>query len=192
MRDYTSLLDGLTRRPGSCQDFANPAPHSPHGVQNRVILERFTPESPDRPVQRVVREGNIAVTWGLNNMVERLVTATEAFSNRSNGWVQAMAVGTDSTAPTFTGNALNASQTFVLLQSTAEMSISDAGNRTVEYQGTFDDAAAYSIKEVGLFGSQGASGNMIAHSTLAATDQVNKGTGDTVNISYQLIFDSKA
>ena len=72
------------------------------------------------------------------------------------------------------------------------MSISDAGARTVEYQGTFDDAGSYTIKEVGLFGNAAATSNMIAHSTLAATDQVNKGTADTVNISYQLIFDSKA
>jgi hypothetical protein len=160
-------------------------------MQNRVVLEKFTPESPDKPVHRSVREGNLAVTWGLNNMVERLVTATAAFSNLTNGWVNAMAVGTVSTAPTFTGDALNSLTTKVVLQSTAEMSISDAGPRTVEYQGTFDDGGAYVIKEVGLFGNAAADQDMIAHSTLAATDQVNKGTADTVNISYQLIFDSK-
>jgi hypothetical protein len=156
-------------------------------------MERFTPASPDHPVQRTEREGNIAVTYGLNNLAERLVSASAAFSDQTTkGWCQAMAVGTDSSpAPSFTGDTLNSSQTFVLL-SAASMAVSDAGARTLEYQATFDDASAYLIAEVGLFGTQNASGSMIAHSTLAATDQVNKGTGDTVNISYQLIFDSKA
>ncbi len=191
VKDYTNLLNGLTQRPGSCRDFANPTPHSPHGLQNRILIERFTPASPDAPVQRVIRDGNIAVTWGLNNLVERIATSTFAYSAENSGWVQAMAVGIDS-SPAFgySDNSLNAS-THVLYLSQASLNKSDAGVRTLEYQGTFiDTATPYLIAEVGLFGSQGAGGNMVAASTLASTDQVNKGTGDTVNISYQLIFAS--
>jgi len=161
-------------------------------VQNRIMLEHFTPESPDEPVKRVVSDGNIAVTWGLNNLVERIVSGTFEFSHTTAGWVQAIGIGTDSDpAFGYSEDSLDASTWTIALSQTASMSISDKGDRTLEYQATvIDTDNPWSVAEVGLFGSQGAGGNAIAMSKLAATDQVNKATGDTVNISYQLIFAS--
>ena len=57
---------------------------------------------------------------------------------------------------------------------------------------TIDDALAYTINEVGLFASALPVNNCVAHSTLAASDQVVKGTADTVNISHQIILNSCA
>jgi hypothetical protein len=138
----------------------------------------------------VEQDGNIAVTWGLDRLVNLIVTATSAWSHDENGWVSALYVGTDS-APAFgySDNALNSSISSVALSDGAgQMLISDKGARTIEYQATITNTtSAFSIAEVGLFGS---GTNAVALSTLAATDQVNKATGDTVNISYQMIFAS--
>ncbi len=178
-------LDGITRksRGAPC---VNPAPHCPALFRDRIIVEKH---SPDGSKTRAVQDGNVMVTYGLNNLGELLVTGTQAFSDQtSKGWVQCMAIGTDATAPVSTNSKLGGSTATVLL-SAASMAVSDKGNRTVEYQATFDDSNAYTIKEVGLFGTQNAGGgSMVAHSSLAASDQVIKGTGDTVNVSYQVIF----
>ena len=188
MKDYTYLLDGLTRRPGLTRTCENPTPHSPHMIQNRIMLEKFTPESPDVPVQSVVQDGNLAVTWGLDRLVNLIVTGTAAWSNQTLGWVSALYVGTDSDpAFGYSDNALNSSIWSVNLGG-GSMGISDKGDRTVEYQATIiNTTSAFSVAEVGLFGSNT---QAVALSTLAATDQVMKATGDTVNISYQLIFAS--
>lgn len=180
-------LTGITRRPfGANSPIQNPGPHWPAKLQNRVIIEKI---SPDGAVARVVREGNVMATYGLDSLCSLLATGTQAFSDQTTkGWVQCMAIGTHTTAAASTRSALGASTATVLL-SEASMAVSDLGARTLEYRGTFDDANAYEINEVGLFGTQNAAGgSMVAHSVLAATDSVNKGTGDTVNVSYQIIF----
>lgn len=172
-----TVLNGITRAGGS--PVTNPGEHFPLRMRNRVILEKH---SPDGKVQRVVHEDNIMCSYGLNWLCERAASGGEASS-----WVQAVAIGTDASAPVSTNTTLGAS-TAVKAVSAASANISDAGNRTFEAQATFDDANPYTVKEVGLFGTTDASGSMVAHSTLAATDQVIKGTGDTINVSHQIVF----
>lgn len=180
-------LEGLTRQSAFRAPFRNPADHAPFGMQNRVIAEKWSP-SPDGPrlAQRVVHQGNIMCTVGIDALVNLLSTSALAFT-ATNGWVQAGAIGTGSTAPASTDTAL-ANSTASVHISAASMSLSDKGARTLEYQMTFDDSNAYTMKEVGLFASNGVTGSCVARSTLNATDQVVKGTADTINVSHQIIF----
>ena len=175
------FLDGITR-PGY-SDPINPGEHVPCPMRNRVIVERHTPNG---EVHRVIRDGNIMTTYGLNNLAELVASGTQAYS-ASNGWVRVMAVGTGDAAAASTDVTL-ANSTASLHISAASMVASDAGNRTLQFNATFDDGNAYTIKEVGLFGTNDASGSAVARTVLAASDQVVKGTGDTVNVSYQVIF----
>lgn len=182
------ILKGITR-PGLSSDAKNPALHSPSGFQNRIILEHWKPgKNGDGPVlaKRVVRHGNIMCTIGLDALNNLLATSSLAFT-ATNGWIQAGAVGTGVTAPSSNDTAL-ANSTASVHISAASMNISDKGNRTIELQMTFDDGNAYTINEVGLFASNGVTGSCVARSTLAASDQVVKGTADTVNISHQIIL----
>lgn len=185
----SSFLDGITRTRSPKMDRpTNPNPHSGAGWKNRVTLEHWTPgkegQAPQM-AQRVV-ESNIMCTVGMDALVNLLSTSALAFT-ATNGFVQAGAIGTGSSGPASTDTAL-ANSTASVHVSAASMNISDKGARTLEYQMTFDDALAYTVKEVGLFASNGVTGSCVARSTLAATDQVIKGTADTINISHQIIF----
>ena len=174
-------LEGITR-PG-WSDPINPGEHVPCPMRNRVIVEKH---SPDGSSSRVIRDGNIMSTYGLNNLAELVASGTQAYS-ASNGWIRVMAVGTGTTAAASTDVTL-ANSTASVHISAASMVASDAGARTLQYNATFDDANAYTINEVGLFGTNDATGSAVARTVLAASDQVVKGTGDTVNVSYQVIF----
>lgn len=174
-------LAGITR-PGWTEP-RNPGEHVPCPMRNRIILEKH---SPDGTVSRTIRDGNIMTTYGLNNLAELIASGTQAYS-ATNGWVRVMAVGTGTTAAASTDVTL-ANSTASVHISAASMVASDAGARTLQYNATFDDANAYTINEVGLFGTDTAAGSGVARTVLAASDQVVKGTGDTVNVSYQVIF----
>lgn len=178
-----SFLSGITRSGRVAARATNPGDHWPVLAKDRVILER---RSPGGKVKRIVREGNILTTYGLNDLAEKLATSTIAF-NATNGWIWAGAVGTSTTAAASTDTGLIASTAIVHL-SAASMVGSDAGARTLQYNMTFDDSNAYTINEVGLFGTDSATTRAVARSVLAASDQVVKGTGDTVIVSYQIIF----
>lgn len=176
-----SVLDGIVRG-GDGASASNPVPHAPLMMQNRIIIDHFTP---DGQYNRTVHEGNILATFGLDQLVNIL-----ANNSVGSDWVIAMGVGTDNTAEASTHSGLIASTAIVHL-SQASMNVSDKGARTVEYQGTFDDSNAYALHEVGVFNSNVADDSMVAR-TLLGTDSVNKGTGDTVNISYQIIAGTAA
>lgn len=175
------ILNGITRDGSS--PLRNPGIHTPVLMNDRVIIEHHTPEGLAR---RVVQDGNVLCTVGLDHLAGLLASGTVAFS-ASNGWVQAAAIGTSDTAPSSNDISLNGATASVHI-SAASMNGSDKGARTTEYQMTYDDANPYTVKEVGLFASNGTTGSAIAHSTLNATDQIVKGTADTVYISHQLIF----
>ncbi len=183
-----TILNGITRKGNT--EIKNPNAHSPMGMRNRVIVERYTPDGKGGSVlaQRVVQKGNIMCSIGLDVLNNLLATSALAFT-ATNGWVQTGAIGTSTTAPTFNDTALNNSTASVHI-SAASMNLSDAGARTLEYQMTFDDGLAYTINEVGLFASSLPVNNCVAHSTLDATDVVIKGTADTVNVSHQIILNS--
>lgn len=191
-----NVLDGLTRNPGfgSRSEFMdnlkNPAQHSPLGARNRVILEKWSPNSdPDLPpemTQRVVQEGNIMCSLGMDLLVDLLATSALVFT-ATNGWVQTGAVGTGVTGPVSTDTALANSTSSVHI-SDAQMTLARAGARTLEYTMTIDDTDAYTLAEVGIFASSLPVNNCVARSTLVGSDQVIKGTSDTVNISHQIEF----
>lgn len=177
------MLNGLTRPTFRPSAPFNPGIHSPAGFHNRLIIEKH---SPDGSMERREHVGNIATTYGLNNLGALLATGTQAFS-ATNGWVRAMAVGTSTTAAVSTDTTLGASTASQHI-SGASMDVSHAGGRSLNYLGTFADANAYTINEVGVFGTNDASGSAVARSVLATSDAVVKGTGDTVNVTYQFIF----
>ncbi len=178
-------LSGITRGLDKTVEWQNPSQHSPFAAANRVIIERHSSDGETERVETVETD-NVLCTVGLNHLCELLQSSALAFS-ATNGWVQTGAIGTGDTAATSNDTAL-ANSTASVHISSASMAASDKGNRTYEAQMTFDDSNAYTIKEVGLFASNGATGSAIARSVLATSDQVIKGTGDTVNVSYQLIF----
>lgn len=170
-----NALAGITHR-GS-KPVTNPTQHTPVRLQDRIILEKHTP---DGQVQRVIQEGNVLCSFGLDNLAQQV--AEEAISHV---WIEGMGIGTDTDTPASTVDSLAASTKFL---SGASCVISDLGARTVEARATFSDGDGYSIKEVGLFYSNVATASCIAYSSLNVTDQVIKGTADTVNVSYQVIF----
>lgn len=175
------ILMGVTRYGTKFADIVNPGEHSPIIANDRIILEKV---SSDGGSEKVVQEGNVACTIGLNHLCELLASSTKTFT-ATDGWVQAMCIGTDSTAAASTQTSLLA---FTASHHISNLTRSDAGNRTLEYQATFADTDnSYTIAEVGLMASLG-NGSAIARSDLAATNQINKGLNDTVNISYQLVF----
>lgn len=175
-----SVLDGITRGRLGSTPLNNPANHSPLKVQNRILGEVWGPQHPGgEPVlkQRFEKTGNIMATYGLNRLVEMMVSdagGASAFANY-------MAIGTHSLAESSTHNRLSASTQQVTV------SRSDKGNLTAEYQATFaSDGNASEIHEVGLFQTSQATASMIARSVLG-TDSINRGTADELRISYQVI-----
>ncbi len=185
-----SILNGITRK--GITEIKSPNAHAPMGMRNRVIVERHTPDGKggSKLAQRVVQKGNIMCSAGLDRLNNLLATGTNTFTGTALAdWTQTGAIGTDDTLPTFNDTILGASTATVHLSLT-NMTRSDAGARTLEYQMTFDDGLAYTVKEVGLFASNDGAGVCIAHSTLAASDQIIKGVSDTINISHQIILSS--
>ncbi|MGE3317646.1 MAG: hypothetical protein AB7O26_21250 [Planctomycetaceae bacterium] len=171
-------LQGITR-PGSTP-LANPAAHCPLMLQNRVQAEIVAPDGTVK--HRIDHTGNIMATYGLNRLIEMLASDT----NGASRWASAMAIGTSTTAAASTQDSLVASTQIVHL-SQASMVASDAGARTLQYNGTFaSNGNACQIHEVGLFATNNATQHMIARSVLG-TDSINRGASDEIRISYQII-----
>lgn len=171
-------LAGITRR-GSTP-LSNPSSHCPLMLQNRVQAEIVGPDGAVK--HRIDHTGNIMATYGLNRLIEMLASDT----NGASRWASAMAIGTSTTAAASTQDSLVASTQIIHL-SQASMVASDAGARTLQYNGTFaSNGNACQIHEVGLFATNNATQNMIARSVLG-TDSINRGASDEIRISYQVI-----
>jgi hypothetical protein len=185
-RPYRKRLNGITRRPGSAP-FSNPRQqHSNFGIRNKITAEVWGPETPGGPKvrkARVERVGNVACTYGLDQMAQ-------LFSSDTNGASKicsAMALGTDTTAANSTQVQL-AGSTQIIYLSQASMVASYPGARTLQYNGTFaSNGNACTVNEVGLFGTTNATTRMLARSVLGASS-INRGTADEIRVSYQLIF----
>jgi hypothetical protein len=181
MRSVASILAGITRPSRAVAGLVNPPPHSPLGLQNRIIAEVHGPEGLK---QRVDHYGNIMVTYGLNRLIEMLASDSSGASR----FVSAAGIGTGTTAVGYSDNALVGSTALVHM-SEASMVASDAGARTLQYNMTFasnNPAGAAVINEIGLFATNAATAAMVARSVLG-TDSVNKGASDTIYVSYQII-----
>jgi hypothetical protein len=181
-----SILVGITRPGRTFQPPANPAPHAPLPLQNRVIAEVWGPEGLK---QRIDHTGNMMVTYGLNRLIEMLASDSDGASD----WVSAGAIGTGTTAVGYSDNSMIAS-TGIVHMSEASMVASDAGARTLQYNMTFasnNPAGAAEINEVGIFATNNATEAMVGRSVLG-TDSINKGASDSLYISYQVIAQSAA
>lgn len=172
-----NILAGITR-PSAGPQCSNPVPHAPVGIQNRVD---FDVVGPDGKIKQSVRDvKNIMVTYGLASAAKLLSTKTSAGSS----WAQTMAIGTSTTAANSTQSGLVAST-----QLCGTFSRSDVGNMTANYLGTFaSDGNAASIQEIGIFASNVGNDSMICRSVLTGTQSVNRGSADSIQVTYSVVF----
>jgi hypothetical protein len=168
-----TILDGITRR-SRCGQMVNPSPHSPLQLQNEVVLELVGPEGLR---QRVLHKGNIMATYGLNRLVEMIVSDAGGAS----AFVNHMIAGSDTTAAASTNTGLGNSYA----NSTKAVTRSDSGNLTAAYLATIDHASAMTINEIGVFQTNEGSASMIARSVLGTS--INKASDGTVNCTYKII-----
>ena len=180
-----SLLDGITRNP-QMVPIVNPGEHSEVTMQNEVIIDHIGPDGEVKDHRHL--KGNLMTTWGLNELVEMIAVGTGAASN----WIHMAAIGTDNTAPSGNHVGLQGSITDTSFVSLSEASMvrSDGGNRTLQYDMTFDEAdVADTISEIGLFCSNSQSASMAGRRTFA---DINKQSDDVINATYKVIFNSSA
>jgi hypothetical protein len=183
----TSPLNGITRNPQAAfsRGVSAPVPHSPVLVQDEILFQ-VVGRNDGVVKQQGIIEGNLLVTYGMDALCNLIASGGEA-----SDWVHAHAIGTDSTAAATDDTGLGSSKAFVYL-SQASMNVSDLGARTTEYQMTYDDALAYQIHEIGLFGSNVATASMIARGILTGTNSIDKGTDDIIHMSHRLVFGTGA
>ena len=135
---------------------------------------------PEGLKKHVVHDGNMIVSYGCNRLGEMLVSDTDGAS----AWANYIGVGTGTGAVNFAEASLNAGTAVVTANK------SDKGDRTVEYQATFEDGSAYEIHEIGLCETNQFTGGVCARLVLSGTQSVNKGSADTVNFTYQVLLAS--
>ena len=171
-------LDGITEPGDGAFEALNPAFHSSLAFHNRLEIEVHGKEGLK---QRVEHVGNILASWGLDRLMEQIISGSDGFGG--DGWVSVGVIGTDDTAPASTQDALIAATESVAM-SQASMTRQDSGARTAAYLMTFQSNQAYVAKEIGLFGSNVSSASMIARQTFSS---VSKAAADTIHATYQII-----
>lgn len=174
-------LDGITRPNKQQVKLENPRNHSPLVLQNRVVGE-LRDKKTGKCKSRMIHEGNICCTYGLNRLSEMLISDADGLSN----WISGAAIGSDTTAENSTQGSMSFPVHAFVHLSQASMEGSDKGDFTSEWRMTFDDSSAYEVHEIGLFCTNAATGFMAARSVLGA-NSFDKGTGDTLYMSYQII-----
>lgn len=174
-----SILDGLVRKP-RFRGGSNPVQHSPLLLRNRAIIDVIGPDG--KLKQHVEHDGNVLLQYGLNRLSEMLVSDVGGAS----AWANYIAVGSDTTAANSTQAGIGT--TFGTgTAGGATVNRSDKGSYTAEYQATFTDTAnARTIAELVLCQTNTYNASGLARLVLG-TDSVGKGTGDTVNLTYQVI-----
>lgn len=173
-----SILNGIIRKP-RFRGGENPVPHSPLLMRNRVCMEVIGPDHEVK--QQLTHEGNILQTYGLNRLIEMLASDAGGAS----AWMNYIGVGNSTSTANSTQNGLIGTfGTGTVGGATANKS--DAGNLTIAYQATFVDTGnARTINEVALCQTNTYDASGGARTVLGAS--VNKQTGDTVNITYEVI-----
>lgn len=161
-----ALLRGTYTTP-----YAKPPPvKEPYVYEGFVEIEIL---SPDGRVQRA-SGWNAAVSYGMSRLADFIATVTAAAS----GWMNYLAIGTGTAAPTSNDASLVAST------GSGSASKSVAGVRSAQYTASFNSnnpAGAATIAEVGLFQTDTFSGSMAARATLSPV--VTKGASDTIRMS---------
>jgi hypothetical protein len=194
----SSYLSGITRPATVNKPITNPpiekgksdTPGANLNIQGRLRLEVIGPDETGEIVTKQTTPwiDNILTTYGLASLASAV--GSSAAVTASN-WIEAMYIGTSTTAPTSTDTSLGAS-TASLTVGSASLTKTNTGAQTVEWQATFasnNAAGAYVIGEVGLYCNS--TGNetqnkMAAHATLST--QVSKGASDVTQISYDITF----
>ncbi len=193
-----SFLEGLTHAPRSHSDSVNPTARAAKAdssgggfkVKGRT---RFRVIGPDDDGNLVTRSqtpwiDNILTTYGLASLASAVGSSIAVTASN---WIQAIYIGTSTTAAVSTDSKLGAS-TASLTMGNASFTRSALGAMTVEYQATFassNTAGSYTIGEVGLYcNSTGneTQNNLAAHAILGTI--VAKGASDVVQASYDIVF----
>lgn len=160
----------------------NPVVHNPVVVQNKV---KTVVRGPDGEVkQEQIAVGNICCTYGLNRLCELVATGGDA-----SNWFGGMRIGTDNTAEASTQNALLASTGSVALTDASR--VIDLGNMSLRALATFasdNPAGAASIREIGIYASSNVTTGLINRKVLAGAESIAKGASDSIEVSFDLIF----
>lgn len=170
---------------GLGDDPGNPDPHSCLHVRNRVIAEVWGPKGRAKFVKkaRIVHNGNIMLTYGLDKLASMLATDAGGASN----WCLSGAIGTSTTAAASTQDGLVAS-TQIVYASQASMVFSRFGAMTWQAAMTFaSNGQASQINEVGLSATNAATVSGVAR-TVLGTNSINRGTADEIRVSYQVVL----
>lgn len=182
-------LDGITRlqRPEKFNP-KNPTRHSPVLIQNQIHLQIVGPDESGQIVTKEDKQitGNILTTWGLNHLCELIATG----GNASN-WIGGMRIGTDNTVISSTDNQLGASTGSIDLTDASD--VIDQGNRTLRCVGEFSSnnpAGTASIREIGIFASSNDATTMIAGRELVGGNSAAKGASDSINVTYDFVFNT--
>jgi hypothetical protein len=117
---------------------------------------------------------NLVVTAGHNHIADRLAASP------SQATMQAMAIGTGTTAP-----AIGNTQLGNEIDRNAFTVGPTATNNSVAYRGFWDagDATNTQISEAGIFNNTSSGGTMLCRATFTA---INKGTQDTLQIDWTI------
>lgn len=190
----SKFLRGLTRAPHDHYPLVNP----PDGGKRKATMSiegraRFAVVGPDESGRQVTKQqtpwyDNILTTYGLASLASAVGSSAAVTAS---AWIQAVYIGTSSTAPTSNDTSLGASTASITIGN-ASFTKTNTGARTVEYQCTFasdNTTGSYTINEIGLYcNSTGneTQNHLAAHATLATN--VVKGASDVLQASYQLIF----
>ncbi len=183
------FLEGITRPSRSPVPFFNPPVHSPLGMQNRIQMEVVGPDEHGDIVtkQRVNVYGNIMATYGLSRIVSQLAAGTVTVTD----WIAGMAIGTNSATAQASDNTGLYNSTWIN-PLTAAGDVIEAGARTLRCIATFassQPAGAAEVREIGLFQiSNNATTSLIARRVLTGAESVNKGASDSINVSYDILF----
>ena len=200
-----SFLDGLTRMPRREVAVTNPVARAvekwvdqvresnPEAILKVKGRARFKVVGPDEAGVLVTKQetpwfDNILTTYGLASMASAI--GSSAAVTASN-WIQAIYIGTSTTAPTSTDTILGAS-TASLTIGNASFTKTNLGNMTVEYQASWasnNPAGSCIIGEIGIYcNSTGTEvqNKLAAHATLAT--QVSKGASDSTYSSYDVVW----
>lgn len=178
------ILRGVTNRRIGLP-FANPKQHAAPGMRSRTRMRIVGPDGKVKQTTPWIE--NIACTFGLASLAS--MVGSGAGVNAST-LVSAMKIGTGTAAATSNDTSLVASTGSVVITN-ASLTKTNLGNRTVEYQATFESnnpAGAATIEEIGLYCNSTAESQCAARTVLTGANSVNKGASDVINASYQIIF----
>lgn len=186
-------LAGITRRMNEPYESANPPqtlPNSGLRVKGRIRVEIVGQNERGEQVtkDRSPWCDNILTTYGLASLASAVGSSAAVTAS---AWIQAIYIGTGTTAPTSSDTSLAGSTASITIGN-ASFTKTNTGNMTVEYNATFassNTSGAWQVKELGLYcNSTGneTQNHLACRATLSTT--MTKAASDVVQCSYQVVF----